>query len=398
MKPALAFAYRGARAGRRVSGMLYAANWAQARSRLRRLGVSGNRLRLAPWASVMSLARPASDPLDLEGFYTYLARVHEKGLSRAQLLGDAIEFVQDERLRFAISAVRDAVQEGVTLGKAMLNAGFPGRDCQLIIAGEESGRVPQVLAALAREVRREADLRRALKRLQLSPAAVAIAAYVLGYLAIVVLAPPMARKFAVNAQAVSMPEYARLYYGFVEMFNRDLVPWTLLYLAAGVAIMVLLRTAAVRAVIERLFPSLQKIAELSEMAQLWGAFSMMADSGAGKYQIAQMLARAAERPATLERFRRLERQFRLGVEIERAVERAAFPRYVISGVRAAAATGQLPEGTRDLAERLTVQAAILTAHAQTIASGFAALLGALLVLAFAAVTILPQMSSVLGSF
>jgi type II secretory pathway component PulF len=71
---------------------------------------------------------------------------------------------------------------------------------------------------------------------------------------------------------------------------------------------------------------------------------------------------------------------------------------VISGVRAAAATGQLPEGTRDLAERLTVQAAILTAHAQTIASGFAALLGALLVLAFAAVTILPQMSSVLGSF
>ena len=67
-------------------------------------------------------------------------------------------------------------------------------------------------------------------------------------------------------------------------------------------------------------------------------------------------------------------------------------------MRAAAASGALADGTRDLAERLSIQAGVLTSRAQALITGLAALFGALLVLAFAAVTVLPQMVGLLSSF
>jgi hypothetical protein len=56
------------------------------------------------------------------------------------------------------------------------------------------------------------------------------------------------------------------------------------------------------------------------------------------------------------------------------------------------------EGTRELAERLTLQASMLTARVQVTVAGIAALCGAAGVLVFAALTVLPQMAGVLSSF
>lgn len=394
----LAYAFRGMRRERPIGGTVYAASRVQARARLGRMNVARAHLRLAPLATLAAALAPGFDALDLENFYTYLARVIERGLPRAQLLADAVDFAHDPRLRFALALVRDAVQEGAPLADALRAAGFARRDCELLAAGEGSGRLPQILAALAREVRRDGELRRNLRRLLLPPLVVAGAAYLLAYLALVTMAPLMARKFAENASLIALPDYARSYYALVELFNRHLAISTTAYLGVGAAAVGLLASGAARAIAERAFPTLARIGELTEMAQLWGAFALMVDSGIGQQQAAGQLARAATRPRTRERFRRLERQCRLGTAIETAIERAGFPRYVVAGVRAAASANALADGTRDLAERLSIQASILSSRAQALVTALAALAGATLVLAFAAVTVLPQMTGVLSSF
>jgi type II secretory pathway component PulF len=381
-----------------VRGVVFAASAPQARARLRRLHVAAPVVRLAPLASLRALASPGFDPLDLEQFYTFAARFADRGLPRAQMLADAAGFVQDARLGFALDMAREAVREGMPLGRAMQPAGFAERDCVLVTAGEDSGRLPQVLAALAGEVRREANLQRALRGVLLSPLLVTVAGYVLAWLALVFLAPAMAEKFAQNAGVVRLPDYAVDYYAFVALFNRNLVLSTGLWLAAGAAAIAFFRSRAWHALRDAVFPPLRRVVELAEMAQLWGAFALMTDSGMGKYRIAQALARAATRPRTRGRFRRLERQLKLGVPLDQAVERAGFARYVTAGVSAAVASQAVAEGTRELAERLTLQASMQTARVQVAVTGIAALSGAAAVLAFAALTVLPQMAGVLSSF
>jgi type II secretory pathway component PulF len=393
-----AYAYRGLRGARPIRGTVYAGTRVQARARLRRMNVSAPELRLAPLATVAAAVAPGFDALDLENFYVYLGRVIEKGLPRPQLIADAVEFAQDPHLRFALAMVRDAVSDGATLTAALRGAGFPERDCQLLAAGEASGRLQPVLVAMAREVRREGELRRNLRRILMPPLLVGAAAYVLAYLALVLLAPMIAHKFAENAALIRLPDYARAYYVLVEAFNRHLVAGSVAYAAAGLALVLLARSALARAVVERAFPTLARLHELAEMAQLWGAFALMTDSGMAKVEVANQLARAALRVRTRERFRRLERQLKLGAALDVGVERASFPRYIVAGVRSATAANAIGDGTRDLAERLSIQVQILTTRINAIVSGLSALAGALMVLGFAAVTVLPQMTAVLANF
>jgi general secretion pathway protein F len=398
MRTSLAFAYHGTRSARRVQGVVFAGSRLQARARLRRMHVQGARLRLAPLASLRALAAPGFDPLDLEQFYTFAGRSIDKGLPRAALLSDAADFAQDERLRHALTQVRDAVREGAPLGRALQQAGFAERDAALVAAGEESGRLAAVLLALAGEVRRETALRQGLQRALMSPLVVAVAAYVMAWLALVFLAPTMAERFAAQAHAVRLPEVVARYYAFVGLFNRHLPLASALYLGGGVATVLFFRTTAWTALRDAAFPTLRRLAERTELARLWGAHALMTDSGMGPYAVARALARAASVPRLCTCFQRLERQLRLGVDLDQAVERAGFPRDVVAGVRAAVASRAVADGTRELSERLTVQATLLTARVQVVAGALAAVTGAAVVLGFAALTVLPQMAAVLSSF
>ena len=398
MSVSLAFSYRGARGGRPVRGTVYAATRAQARARLRRMNVTPAALNVAPLATISATVAPGFDALDLENFYTYLARVIERGLPRLLLLADAVEFAQDPRLRFALAMVRDAVGDGAPLAAAMRTAGFPERDCQLLAAGESSGRLQQVLVALAREVRREGELNRNLRRILLPPMLVAAGAYVLAYLALVLLAPVMAQKFAENASLIVLPGYAQVYYAGVRAFNENLAVASLLYAGAGMGAIVLARAPAVHALLRSALPTLARLDEASEMARLWGAFALMTDSGVSQVEIAARLGRAASRARTRDRFRRLERQLKLGTALDVAVERAGFARNVVAGIRAASVANAVADGTRDLAERLSIQAGMLTTRLHAVMTAMSAATGALFVLAFAALTVLPQMASVLSNF
>jgi type II secretory pathway component PulF len=398
MKIALAFRYAGTRQGRRATGIVLAAGFAPARARVAALGVARARLRIAWGATWLAWSRPRFDPFDLETFYAFMARAMDRGYSRTALLADAVEIVHDPRLRMAIATLRDLVQEGRGLGRAMSAAGFAQRDCQLAVAGEDAGNLVATMASLAREVRREAELGRNLRRLLLSPSILAGAAYALTYGALVLLSPSLGRVFTENEQLLGLPAYARAYYAFVRVFNDHLVAATFLYGAAGAAALSFLRGRACREFLERVIPTFAHISLLADMAQMWGAFSAMSEGGMSPATIARQLSVAARRSDTRAWFRRLENQCRLGVATDRAVERAGFPRYVVAGVKAACGAGALVEGTGELAERLAVQVAMLTHRAQAVVGAACAVLGACIVLGFAAITILPQMTSLLGSF
>lgn len=398
MMPNLVVRYTGRRNGARVAGFVVADGLARARARVAGLGVTGARLHLQAWASLRLWLQPRFDPFDLETFYAFLARAIDRGYSRTALLADALEIAQDLRLRMAVAVLRDMVQEGTGLGRAMAAAGFPARDWQLVVAGEEAGNLVPALASLAREVRREAELGRAMRRMLLSPAVLAVSAYVLAYCALVLLSPSLGRVFEQNAQVIVLPAYARTYYALVAGFNEHLLAASTLYALAGLGTWVFLRSRACHRALMFLVPGLARIAQRAEMAQLWGAFSAMVQGGMSPTAVARQLALAARSDEAHVWFRRFERQCQLGVSNDLAVERAGFPRYVVAGVKAACGAGALAEGTAELSERLGVQVAILTHRAQSLVSGICAVTGAAIVLAFAAITILPQLTGLLGSF
>jgi type II secretory pathway component PulF len=398
MRALLAVRYEGMRQGRRVTGIVHAPGFAPARARAAALGVVGARMRISWRATWLAWVHPRFDAFDLETFYGFLARALDRGYSRPAMLADAAEIVHDARLRIAVATLRDLVQEGSGLGRAMAAAGFPARDSHLALAGEEAGNLVATLASLAREVRREAELRRSLRRMLLSPAILGIAAYVLSWCALVLLSPSLGRVLTENAQVLSLPAYARAYYGFVRIFNEHLALSSLLYAAGGLGLASFLRSRACRELLESLVPAFARISELADMSRMWGAFSAMLQGGMAPAAIARQLAAASERGESRTWFLRLERQCLLGVATDRAVERAGFPRYVVAGIKAACGSGALVEGSGELAERLSIQVSMLTHRAQSLVGAACALLGACIVLGFAAITILPQMSSLLGSF
>jgi len=398
MSAQLALRYQGRRGSGRVAGIVHAASMAQARARVSSLGVSRARLRIAWGATVLAWLRPRPDPFDLETLYSFLARAFERGYARTAVLGDAAGIIHDPRLRVAVQLVAALVREGAPLARAMTCAGFPERDCRMAQAGEDAGNLVAAFEGLAREVRREAELRRSMRRLLLPPAILAASAWVLSWCAFVLLSPPLARVFADNGQVLALPGYARAYYAFVVAYNDHLAAASILHAAAGIGVLAFARSTAGRRLAAIALPPWARIQELSGMARSWGAFSAMLDGGMAPPSIARQLALLPGTAEAQGAFRRFEQHLRAGVSTERAVERAGFPRYVVSGIQAACGSGALARGAAELAERLSIQVSALTHRLQALVAALCALTGALVVLGFAAITVLPQLTALLGSF
>ena len=356
----LAYAYRARnRRGLVVEGLIYARSEAAATYRLARvLRMQPLRVMLAVRATVAVLWRPLPAAEDLAVFYSTLGTRLEHGHGLDQGLTDALEFVVDPRLRHSIALAAEELDEGAALAGALRRAGFPERDCALLEGMADSGRVPEVLCNLGREIDRRERLRGALNALLRMPLAVTAVMYVGLYLALVAFLPAMQRFYSALGN-VHPPALAALLYDFATAFRANVAIATAIYLALPLAALVLARTPLAARLLDAI-PMRRRLAERADMSALWTGFGMLYDAGIHVEDACTLVARAAARPASSAAFRALGRHLRAGVSLVNAVARARFPAYVVGGVQAAESSGDVVGGIERMASRLTMDVEALT--------------------------------------
>jgi type II secretory pathway component PulF len=375
-----------------VEGMIYAPSEAEAHYRLKRkLGHVPLEIKLNAFASLRAIIRPGFDPRDLVTFYRAFGTRMEKGQSIQQGLENAIEFVSDGKLKQAIALMSQDLQEGGTLGNAMRLAGFPERDVAALESTADTGKIPDTLLALAAELQRTESLRSAIRAIVQMPLTVAFIMYCGFYAALVVFMPAM-RQFYKALGKVDIPVFARALYSLSEVFSAHLTLATLAYLGALVLFVAFCRSRALRALLDRV-PVIKNIAQRADLANLWTGFALLYDAGVNVEEACRMLARAASRPESRVWFDSLARQFRAGLPLVAAVQKAGFPALVVQGIRAADSSGDVVAGVNSMASRLSQDVADFTRNYEHYIRLASYLLAALGVAVFFLVTYYPILAS-----
>lgn len=176
--------------GRSVRGVLEADGPRQVRAALRARGLIATQVALAhePNTVRLSLRRHRLKAAELAGFTRQFASLSAAGLTVAEALDACIEQTDSEAVRRVLAAVRGDVLAGLPLAGALARqpAVFPELYRALVAAGEETGRLAEVLERLADHLETSQLLQRRIGLALLYPAlltlvALAVTAGLLAY-------------------------------------------------------------------------------------------------------------------------------------------------------------------------------------------------------------------------
>lgn len=292
--------------GAGVSGTLEAANDADLERRLRAIGLDlvGCRLR-----RVRKGGRRAMPRRELIALCFELEQITRAGLPLAEGLRDLRDGVDDPKVRDVLASIVEDIEGGRTLSQSMTR--FPREFSPVLVslihAGEQSGRMTQVLENLTRSLRWEDELRAHSRKLMIYPLVVSVVVVATLCFLLTFLVPQVVTLF--RNMGLVLPLHTRMLIAASDLLvNRW---WAVLGLAlSGCAIAtVSLRSPRGRQALDRcllrlpvLGPILHKIA----LARFASFFALMYQSGitvldalksgegiVGNRVIAQGLARAS---------------------------------------------------------------------------------------------------------
>lgn len=392
-----AYNYRAKNRSRAIiDGVVYAPDADSAYLRLTQMGYAPADM---PTLNVRYTIRNAItrgfDRKELARFYGSMSKRLKNGRSVPEGLDNAIEFVDDPRLKQSLSMMRQFVQEGNSLAAAMKLSGFPLRDVEIIRSTAEAGKTAESLARISQEIFRAEMLRKSIMAVIRMPIIVLFIMYCAIWGVTVFIAPVMMKFFKNALGNVKLPSFAKIYYDFAAIFKANLTIASILYVALLIAIVWFVRSATFKTLLEKI-PLVRIISERSDMSNLWTSFAMLYDAGINTEETTKLLAAAAARPESKEAFMNMHRMLRSGSSIEVAVQRSHFPTYVIRGIQASVSSGDLVGGVedmcRDLAADVEEYTSKLKDNIQLLATGILSLF----VLMFFMVTYYPIISATLS--
>jgi len=392
-----AFDYRAKNRNREMTtGVIYANDADSAYLKLTQMGYTPSDL---PTINIGYTARNAMtngfDRKELARFYSSMAKRLRNGRSVPEGLDNAIEFVDDPRLKQALAMMRQFVQEGNSLAAAMKLSGFPYRDVEIIRSTAEAGKSADSLTRLSNEIFRAETLRKSIISTIRMPIIVLFIMYCAIYGATVFIAPVMMNFFETALGTVQLPGFAKAYYEFAALFKENITVATILYIAFLIAVVYFVRTDTFRKLLERI-PLVQTISERSDMSNLWTSFAMLYDAGINTEETTKMLAAATSRSESRESFQSMHRLLRSGFTIEAAVQKSNFPVYVVRGVQASVSSGDLVGGIEDLCRDLATDVEEYTAKLKDNIQLFATLVLSVFVGLFFMLTYYPIVSATLS--
>jgi general secretion pathway protein F len=336
--------------GKLHKGVLEADSARQARAALREQGLTPHKVEVIAANDPAGGARfrPVSlSSTEVTQLTRGLASLLEAGLTVEQAFNALIEQAESERSRQVLAALRGEVLAGNTVAKAL--AAFPNVFPELyrtlVAAGEASGQLPRVLSKLADYLEDRHALRAKLSLALIYPAIVfGVAILVVGALLVYVL-PQVIQVFQHAHQ--KLPLLTRGLIAFSEFLQATWGLWIAVFVAAVIAIRVLLSRPASRASIHRALwraPLVGKILRHLDAARLAATLSILVgsrvpilqalDAGTGVMTLVPMRDALAT----------ASRGVREGMPLARALgATAAFPPVMVHLIASGEASGRLDE-------------------------------------------------------
>jgi type II secretory pathway component PulF len=379
-----------------MSGIVYASDPESAYIKLKMLGYQpSGQPQLNLSATLQSMMGSGFNRKELARFYTSMAKRLKNGRSVPEGLDNAVEFVDDPKLKQALIMMKQFVLEGNSLAGAMKLSGFPMRDVEVIRSTSEAGKTPETMDRIAKEMVRADALRSSIMSVLRMPMVICFIMYVAVYMMIVFIAPAMSKFFKTALTSVKLPAFAQGFYDFSAMFKANIYIGTILYVCLLAGVIWFIRSPIFQELIDRV-KLVHRISERSDQANLWTSFSMLYDAGINTEVSTKMLADAAVRPASRESFLTMHRLLRSGSKIVDAVAKSGFPIYIVRGVQAADSGGELVAGLDDMCKDLAQDIEEYTSKLKDFISLASVAVLSLFVLIFFMLSYYPILSSTLS--
>ena len=172
--------------GRSQSGKLEAANEADLENRLSRMGMDLIKCKFIK-EKKSAIGRSGIKRMDLINFCFHMEQLTRSGVPILDGLVDLRDSVENARFRVIIAQLIEDIENGKKLSEALSEhpKAFDEMFCNLIGAGEESGRLPEVFLSLNGMIKWQDELISSTKKLLIFPAFVGTAIFgVIGFLMI----------------------------------------------------------------------------------------------------------------------------------------------------------------------------------------------------------------------
>jgi type IV pilus assembly protein PilC len=220
------FSYKAVNAtGKTSVGQIEAINIVDLELRLKRMGL--DLVVGGPSKRAMSLAGARIKRQDLINFCFHLEQMTRSGVLLTDGLSDLRDSVENPRFREIISGVLEAIQGGQSLSQSLAQYPqvFDAVFRALVRAGEETGRLPEVLKSIGDKLRWEDELAAQTKRALMYPAIVGTLVIVVIFFLMLYLVPQMMGFIKNMGQAI--PLHTRVLVAVSDFFVRF---WWLLML------------------------------------------------------------------------------------------------------------------------------------------------------------------------
>lgn len=337
--------------GRFVFGRMNAINLVDLELRLKRMEldfINGQPVKQGSWFRGAPVARR-----ELINFCFHLEQLTRAGVPLIEGLTDLRDSTQQPRFREVVAGLIESIEGGRTLSQAMLEHPkvFDQVFCNLVRAGENSGRLPEVLKNLEDKLKREDELASYTKRLFIYPAIVSVFVMVALAVSLVFLVPELAKLFRSTGQA--LPLQTRILIAASDFVVKY---WYLLigFLIASVAgLNVLIATHPVARYrfddLKLRLPVLGPIYRKIILSRFAGVFAMLYASGISVIDAVRTTEDVVGNRVIREGLRRVGQLISDGQNVTNAFQNVGlFPPLVVRMLRVGETTGGLDEALKNV--------------------------------------------------
>ena len=376
----------------KVTGVIFASNEDTAFARIKRAALRPLELVFSLESTFSYLMSGGQMPRkDLARFYRVLGKRFRSGRPIIDALEGASGYIRNDLIRQGAILMGQRILDGAPVHDAMLATGFPKIDAMAIRAAEGAGDHGDAFMRLAGEIEREVKLSSGIKKAMRTPKFLAVFMYLALFLATMFLAP-MPEKFMKETGNKPTPTHA-IYFKASHALNDSPWMWGALYFSFPVLLVAGARRVRLSRVLDA-WPSWRSLSEKSDQAACWTGFGLLYGAGIPPYECSTLVSGAGKRHDTRMGFDRLSRLLSAGHGIGLAVSRSGFPDFVSAGVVAAEESGgSLATGLTDFARELAEDVEELTDLVREYVQIGSTLIGGVLFLFFAYLTLFPILTA-----
>ena len=351
---------------RKIAGMVQASSSVYALAKVKRMGFKRPQVRVNVMQTLSSgfgwITKADFDLRDKARLYETLGKRLQRDGSLVSALESAQEYLQDGRLKGAVAILAAQVNDGQPLHSSMQIAGFTLRDAMVVRALSESGNAHQAFTDLASEARTRYQRDTALNSALRMPIFMLIALYLALPAFFLGLGPKIIKFFKrLGTQNTNIPESIKTIYGLVDWVSGNVQLATLAYFALGMGAIALWKSSIWSSLALKI-KAFRDLSLKSEHAAIWSVYGLMYAAGIPGQDICAVLKPASQLKSTAEALTRMSKRLAAGSDDRDAVQSAGFPKFVVSGYRAARDSGSLSNGLKSFTAMLNEDIELLTAQ------------------------------------